>query len=134
LAIRKFAEAIASGRPITLFGDGSSSRDYTYVDDIVTGIQAAMTYRQTPFEIVNLGNSHAISLMDLVRELESAVERNAVVEWLPAQQGDVEATCADLTKAQRLLAYQPTTSLSAGLRKTVDWLHSRDAKVLENAR
>lgn len=122
LAIRKFAHAILQDRPISLFGEGSSSRDYTYVGDIVDGIVAAIDYRQSAFEIVNLGNHSNVSLKELVAEIESALGKRAQIQWLPPQPGDVEKTCADISKAKQLLHYTPQTKLASGLIAFADWL------------
>jgi UDP-glucuronate 4-epimerase len=127
LAIRKFAESMLAGRPISLFGDGSTSRDYTYVGDIVDGIVAAMRYDQSMFEVFNLGNHSDVSLIDLVRAIEVAVGCQAKLTWLPPQLGDVDRTCADITKARQLLNYEPKHSLAAGLQQFAQWLRHRAA-------
>jgi UDP-glucuronate 4-epimerase len=128
LAINKFAGLILNGRPIPLYGDGSTRRDYTYVDDIVAGVRAAMTYEQTPFEIVNLGNDRTVSLMEMVRALEEVLDRKASIEWLPEQPGDVPQTWASTEKARRLFGYRPKTSFVDGLRHFVDWMSSLSTK------
>ena len=128
LAINKFAGLILNGRPIPLYGDGSTRRDYTYVDDIVAGVRGAMTYEQTPFEVVNLGNDRAVSLTELVRALEEVLDRKASIEWLPEQPGDVPQTWASTEKAQRLFGYRPKMSLVEGLRHFVAWMPSVSAK------
>lgn len=127
LAIRKFAESMLAGRPISLFGDGSTSRDYTYVGDIVDGIVAAMRYDQSMFEVFNLGNHSDVSLIDLVRAIEAALGCQAKLTWLPPQLGDVDRTCADITKARQLLNYEPKLSLAAGLQQFAQWLKHRAA-------
>lgn len=118
-----FTEAILQGKPIKKFGDGSTSRDYTYIDDIIVGIMAAI---QQPFdfEIINLGNHQAVSLNEFITTLEKVTEKKALIEQQSAQAGDVQHTLADINKAQRLLRYQPTTSLETGLRKFVDWYYA----------
>ncbi len=121
LAIHKFAALIEAGKPIPLFGDGSSSRDYTFVDDIVAGILAAIE-REAKFEVFNLGNCRPVKLVELVRELERALGRKAEVAWLPPQPGDVPITWADIGKAQRLLGYEPRVSLGEGMNRFVSWL------------
>ena len=128
LAINKFAGLILNGRPIPLYGDGSTRRDYTYVDDIVTGVRGALTYQQTPFEVVNLGNDRTVSLMEMVRALEEVLDRKASIERLPEQPGDVPQTWASTEKARRLFGYRPKTSLVEGLRHFVDWMSSVSAK------
>lgn len=128
LAINKFAGLILNGRPIPLYGDGSTRRDYTYVDDIVAGIRGAMAYEQTPFEVVNLGNDRAVSLTELVRALEEVLDRKASIEWLPEQPGDVPQTWANTDKARRLLGYRSKTSLLDGLRRFLEWMPSVSTK------
>ncbi|HUP04563.1 MAG TPA: NAD-dependent epimerase/dehydratase family protein [Bryobacteraceae bacterium] len=124
LAIRKFAEAILAGRPLPMFGDGSSSRDYTYVDDIVAGFRAAMDYRATNYEVINLGNSDPISLRDMIRVIEEALNRKATLDLQPPQPGDVPATFADIRKAGDLLGYRPATSFTEGVSRFVSWLRT----------
>jgi UDP-glucuronate 4-epimerase len=121
LAIHKFAALIEAGKPIPLFGDGSSSRDYTFVEDTVAGILAALKY-ESAFEVFNLGNCRPVKLLELVQELERAMGKRAAIEWLPAQPGDVPITWADIGKAQRLLDYRPKVSLPAGIERFVRWL------------
>ena len=128
LAIHKFARLILDGRPIPLYGDGSTRRDYTYVDDIVAGIRGAMRYEQTPFEVVNLGNDHTVSLAEMVRALEQVLGRRAVVERLPEQPGDVPQTWANIEKARRLFGYRPKTSLLEGVQRFAEWLTSVTAR------
>jgi UDP-glucuronate 4-epimerase len=126
LAIRKFATLIESGRPIPVFGDGTMGRDYTYADDIVAGVLAAMEYQfpagETPFDVFNLGNSHPVSLNELIEALERVTGRTAIREQKPLQPGDVPMTWASNDKAARMLGYRPTTSLEQGLRRFVHWL------------
>ena len=120
LAIRKFAERIAAGLPIPVFGDGSSGRDYTFVEDTVEGIAAALDY-DCGYDIINLGNSRPVTLLEMIGALEEAIGRKAEIEWLPDQSGDVPITCADIGKATRLLGYSPKTPFPAGIRKFLDW-------------
>lgn len=124
LAIHKFARLMMEGRPLPLFGDGSTRRDYTFVGDIVDGIEAAMQYRETDFEVINLGNNQTVSLMELIRGLENALNREARIEWLPEQPGDVPRTWADVSKARKLLGYTPDCSLREGLRLFADWMNA----------
>jgi UDP-glucuronate 4-epimerase len=131
LAIHKFTGLIEAGRPIPIFGDGSTGRDYTHVHDIVAGILAAMDYNarddsQVPFEIFNLGNSHPVKLCQLVELLEQATGKKAIVEQKPVQSGDVPLTWAEISKAGRLLGYQPRTLLTDGLQQFVAWYRSVD--------
>ena len=122
LAMHKFGSLILEGRPIPLYGNGSTRRDYTYVGDIVSGIRGAMAYDGSPFEIFNLGNDHTVSLTQMVRALEQVLNRRAVVEWLPDQPGDVPQTWANTEKARRLLGYRPETSLLEGLKRFAEWM------------
>ena len=128
---------IHAGEPIDQFGDGTTRRDYTYIDDIIQGVMAALTYEGPLFDIFNLGESDTIQLKDLIAAIEKALGRKAKINQLPEQPGDVPMTCADISKARKLLGYNPTTPLSVGLPKFVDWflknagLPSADAESLE---
>ena len=124
MAIHKFTRLIYEDKPIPFYGDGSTARDYTYIDDIIQGVVAAIN-RPFPFEVFNLGESSAITLKELVREIEVATGRKARLENLPTQPGDVEITFADVSKAARMLDYRPTTPIAKGLRKFVDWFEAR---------
>ncbi len=120
MAIHKFARLIRDGEELPLFGDGGSRRDYTYIDDIVSGVMAAM--RVNPrYEIINLGESRTTSLTSLVSLLEIALGKKAKCRFLPEQPGDVPVTYADISKATRLLGYQPSTPIEEGIRKFVSW-------------
>jgi len=124
LAIHKFARLMLEGRPIPFYGDGTSRRDYTYIDDVVAGVRAAMDYDATPYEVVNLGNNRTVSLSEMVEVLENVLGVKAKFEHLPEQPGDVPQTWADITKAETLLGYRPGTSFEEGLRRFADWLRS----------
>jgi UDP-glucuronate 4-epimerase len=131
LAIHKFVARIEAGKPIPIFGDGETGRDYTYVDDIVAGVLGALDYdfsstTGVPYEICNLGNSHPVKLSRLVQMLENATGKKAIVQRERLQQGDVPLTWADISKARRLLGYSPQTSMEEGLRKFVVWYRSTD--------
>lgn len=115
-----FTEALLRGQPIKKFGDGSSSRDYTYIADIVAGIISALEH-PFDFEIINLGNNQAVSLHTFITTLESITGQTANITSLPTQPGEVRHTLADITKAQRLLNYHPHTSLAEGIHRFVDW-------------
>ncbi len=121
LAVHKFAKLITEGRPIQVFGDGTTRRDYTYVDDIIAGVRAAMDYDATPFEIFNLGESQTVELNELISLLEDALGRNAVVDRQPLQPGDVPITFADITKAREMLGYDPQTKIADGIPKFTEW-------------
>ena len=121
LAIHRFTKAILNDVPITMFGDGFTSRDYTYVDDIVQGVLSAIKYDQSSFEIINLGNNYAVSLKDVIAAIEKVTGKKAVINEQPEQPGDVPRTFADISKAKRLLNYQPKTALTEGLKNFYDW-------------
>lgn len=125
LAIHKFTKAIHEGKSIPQFGDGSTRRDYTYVDDIVQGVAGALTYEGPTFDIFNLGENQTTTLSELIIEIENALGKKAVIERLPEQQGDMPLTAADITKARRLLGYNPQTPIRSGIPKFVDWYLSR---------
>lgn len=123
LAIQKFARLIERGRPIPMYGDGSSSRDYTYVDDVVAGVLGALNrVGEAGYRIYNVGGSSPVTLRELVAGLESALGKQAILDRRPAQPGDVERTFADVSRARRELCYEPTTSLKEGLNRFVRWL------------
>ncbi|HLH42982.1 MAG TPA: SDR family NAD(P)-dependent oxidoreductase [Bryobacteraceae bacterium] len=126
LAIRKFTEMILRGEPIPVYGDGSSSRDYTFIRDIVNGVMAAAQYGCS-YEIFNLGNSSPVTLSALIAAIEAATGKTAVIRRLPDQPGDVPITCADVDKARRLLGYAPATPIGEGIREFVDWYLYRAA-------
>ena len=125
LAIHKFAKLMAAGSPLPFFGDGSTRRDYTYIDDILAGIRAAITYRASAYEVINLGNNHTVSLQEMVTTLETTLEMRAVLDRQPEQPGDVPQTWADISKAGRLLGYQPSTSFSDGIARFATWFRSQ---------
>ncbi|HXC33804.1 MAG TPA: GDP-mannose 4,6-dehydratase [Verrucomicrobiae bacterium] len=131
LAIHKFVARIEAGKPLPIFGDGESGRDYTYVDDIVAGVLAALDYNFSstdgpPFEICNLGNSHPLKLSELVYMLERTTGKKAIIQREGPQQGDVPLTWADVSRAGKLLGYRPQTSLEEGLKKFVAWYRAAD--------
>jgi len=121
LAIHKFTKSIVQGQPIQMYGDGNSSRDYTYVDDIVNGIIAAAHYNQSSFEIFNLGNNYSISLNKLIETIEEVAGEKARVLRFSDQPGDVPKTAADISKAGRLLGYAPKMDLKYGIEKFYQW-------------
>jgi len=127
MAIHQFTRGIVDGTPIPVFGDGSSRRDYTYVDDICDGVLAAMT-RQSGYELYNLGGSATISLLELVALLGELLGREPKLQRLPDQPGDVKVTFADIGKAQRELGYRCTTPVALGLRKFCDWYRQQRAE------
>ncbi|MCD6661039.1 MAG: GDP-mannose 4,6-dehydratase [Lentimicrobium sp.] len=116
MAIQQFGRKITEGTPITLFGDGTTRRDYTFIEDIVAGIMASAE-KLKGYEILNLGNSDTISLIDLVRGIEETLNKKAIIEWKPMQPGDVEITFADISKAKKLLGYSPDYPVKKGLKR-----------------
>ena len=121
LAIHKFADLIRNGKPIQMFGDGTTRRDYTYVDDIIQGVRASMEYDASQFEVFNLGESETVELHALISLLEESVGKKAVIDRQPMQPGDVPVTYADISKARRLLGYAPSTRIQEGIPKFVEW-------------
>lgn len=120
LAIRKFAELIRAGKPIPVYGDGSTARDYTYISDILQGVMAC-TAGEFGYEIFNLGESQTVTLSRLIELLEAALGKKAVINRQPMQPGDVPLTCADITKARAKLAYDPKIKIEQGIPLFVDW-------------
>jgi UDP-glucuronate 4-epimerase len=127
LAIHKFARLIAGQKPVPIYGDGTSERDFTYIDDILNGVLAAIKYEATPFEVINLGEAQTITVKGMIELLEQALGQKAVIEYQPPQPGDVPRTHADVSKARELLGYQPTTPLEIGIRRFTEWF-KRGAK------
>lgn len=121
LAIHKFFRSIVEGQPIPVYGDGSTSRDYTFVDDIVQGIMGAVAYTSSPFEIINLGNHNTVTLDKLIHTIEDICGKRAIINRMPEQPGDVPRTFADISKAVRLLGYHPSTGLREGLESFYRW-------------
>ncbi len=120
LAIHKFAKLISAGKPIPVFGDGSTARDYTYVTDTVDGILAC-TERSFGFEVFNLGESQTVTLAQLIDELENALGKKAVIDRQPPQPGDVPITFANIDKARAKLGYAPMIKIAQGIPLFVDW-------------
>ena len=126
LAIHSFTRAILEGRPIAQFGDGSTRRDYTYIDDILGGIVASLSCEGSLCDVFNLGESQTTTLTELIALIEKAVGKKAIIERKPEQPGDVPVTFADITKARSLLGYDPQTKIAEGIPKFVEWfLRSR---------
>lgn len=121
LAIHKFASLISDGQPIPVFGDGTTRRDYTYIDDIIAGVRTAIDYDQSDFEVINLGESRTVELRELISLLESTLSRRAEIDRQPPQPGDVPQTFADITKARKLLDYVPRTQIEEGIQRFVKW-------------
>ena len=129
LAIHQFTRKILANEPIDQFGDGTTRRDYTYIDDIIQGTMSALKYGGPLFDIFNLGESETIQLKDLIAAIETALGKKAKINRLPEQPGDMPLTCADISKAKKLLDYKPSTKFEDGLPRFVQWfLRSRSAK------
>jgi UDP-glucuronate 4-epimerase len=129
LAIHQFTRRIHAGKPIDQFGDGTTRRDYTYIDDIIQGTMAALKYDGPMFDIFNLGENETIQLRDLIAGIENALGEKAKINRLPEQPGDMPVTYADISKARKLLGYNPSTRLSDGLPRFIEWfLQSSRAK------
>jgi len=124
MAIHKFTDLLWNGRPVPMYGDGSSRRDYTYVDDIVDGLVATLDLAPG-FEILNLGGADTTSLKDLVHWIAEELAVEPRIDYLPAQPGDVPITYADVSKAARLLGYAPKVPIREGLRRFVAWYRER---------
>ena len=121
LAIHQFTRKIQAGKPIDQFGDGTTRRDYTYIDDIIQGTMAALKYDGPMFDIFNLGENETIQLRDLIAGIENALGEKAKINRLPEQPGDMPVTYADISKARELLGYNPSTRLSDGLPRFIEW-------------
>jgi len=129
LAIHKFARLISEGKPIPVFGDGSTRRDYTYVDDITAGVRAAIDYDQSGYEVINLGESRTVELRELISLIERELGARAEIDRQPQQPGDVPQTFADISKAKRLLNYDPQTQIEAGLKRFIEWFNASRANL-----
>lgn len=129
LAIHKFARLMSVGAEIPVFGDGTTERDYTYVDDIVQGIEAALDWTGRAstgsFETINLGESETTSLSRLIEMLSSALQITPQLRRMPEQPGDVKRTCADVAKAREVLGYDPRISMEEGIRRFVEWFRAQ---------
>lgn len=121
LAIRKFIELIEQDKPIPVYGDGTTMRDYTYIDDIVDGIIKAIHYSQTQYEIINLGGGSPVTLNEMIETIEKILGKKALINRLPMQLGDVNKTVSDITKAKKLLGYCPKTTFEEGIKKFIKW-------------
>ena len=128
LSIHRFTDRIYHGKPIEVYGDGSARRDFTYVDDTVQGILNAVDYKDSPFEIINLGESQTVTLTEVIASIEQALGRKAEINYLPVVPGDMPVTYADIRKARQLLGYTPTTSIHEGIPRFIDWYLARTKK------
>src|SRR6478672_273455 len=121
LAIHQFTRKIHTGQPIDQFGDGTTRRDYTYIDDVLQGTMAALDYEGPLYDVFNLGESQTIQLKELIVAIENRLGKKAKINQLSEQPGDMPLTCADISKARKLLGYKPTTRLREGLPRFIDW-------------
>lgn len=124
LAINKFTRLIMEDKPIPVFGDGTTSRDYTYVKDIIDGITKSLKYveeNENVYEILNLGESEPVTLNEMIETIEQALGKKAIINRMPMQPGDVNRTYADITKAKNLIGYNPQTSFKQGIENFVNW-------------
>jgi nucleoside-diphosphate-sugar epimerase len=124
MSLFRFVQWIAKGRPVTVYGDGKQSRDFTYVDDIARGTIAAL--KSVGYEVVNLGSDRPAVLMDTIRLVAQKLEEKAKIDYKPAHAADVPATWADISKARSLLMWQPETSLDQGIQQLVDWYQQNE--------
>ena len=122
LAINHFTDLMLKDKPLSVYGDGNTLRDYTYVDDIVAGICSAIEYDKTDYEIINLGGGNPITVNQVISTLEKVLGKSAKIDYLPFQKGDVIKTVSDITKAKNLLGYNPETNFEEGIRKFVEWV------------
>jgi UDP-glucuronate 4-epimerase len=125
LAIHKFARLMLAGKSIPVYGDGSSERDFTYWDEIVSGIRASMAYEGSDYEVFNLGNNRTIGLLETIRKLEDVLGTTAKIEWQDWQPGEMRRTWANIDKIERLLGYKVKTDFDTGLRRFAAWLEQR---------
>ena len=125
MAIHKFTRLIYEGKSIPVYGDGTSRRDYTYIDDIISGITASVN-AELGYEIINLGESKTIKLTELISLIEENLQKKAIIEWLPDQPGDVPVTFADISKARKLLGYAPCIDIKEGAGRFVEWFLKRE--------
>jgi UDP-glucuronate 4-epimerase len=129
LAIHKFTKLIDEGSEIPFFGDGSTKRDYTFIDDIIQGVVASIHYvneHEKCYEIINLGESTPIDLKSMVQTIETALGKKAILKMLPMQDGDVNITYADISKAKKLLNYKPSTEFKDGINAFVEWYRGKN--------
>ncbi len=127
MAIHKFTRLIDLNEKIPMYGDGSSRRDYTYIDDIVDGIWRVLQYHKG-YDVYNLGESQTTSLKELIQFIEGALKKKAIIEPLPLQPGDVSITYADITKAEQTLRYRPNVKMEEGINRFVEWYQAEKLK------
>ena len=124
LSIHKFTRLIANGKPIEVYGDGTARRDFTFIDDTIQGVVNAIDFEGSPFEIFNLGENETVEMNQVIRLIEKALGKSALIEYCPPVPGDMSQTYADISKATRLLNYRPTTLIEDGIPRFVDWFKS----------
>ena len=128
LAINKFTRLIMEGKPIPVYGDGTTSRDYTYIQDIIDGIMKSFKYieeNKNVYEILNLGESEPITLTQMINTIEKVLDKKAIINKLPMQPGDVDRTYADISKAKNMIGYEPRTTFEKGVEKFINWYKNR---------
>ena len=125
LAINKFARLIEAGEAIPVFGNGSTRRDYTFIDDIIEGIIGSLHYQKSNYELINLGNDQTVTLSQMIEIIEGVVGKKAIIDRRPEQPGDVPQTWADVSKAKKSLGYEPTTSFKDGVEQFIKWRNNR---------
>lgn len=121
LAISKFTNLIKNNKPTPMYGDGTTIRDYTFIEDIIQGIKSAITYNKTLYEIINLGGGEPITLKRMIETIEKVLNKKAIIQQLPMQAGDVDKTVCDWSKAHKLLGYKPSTTFEEGIKKFIEW-------------
>lgn len=129
MAIHKFIRLISQGKKIDIFGNGSSRRDYTYISDIIDGMMQVLDKRRLGFEVFNLGSSKMIELRRLISLIEDLLGKKARMRYLPEQPGDLPVTHADVSKARKMLGYNPKIKIEEGIAKTLDWFKGRGNKI-----
>ena len=134
LAIHKFCKLISEDKPIQMFGDGTTRRDYTYIDDIIQGVRTSIDYDGSMHEVFNLGESQTVELTKLIKLLEENLGKKAIIDHQPMQPGDVPLTFADIAKATKLLGYDPKTKIEEGIKKFVAWFEEERRSELAPAK
>ena len=129
LAIAKFTKKILQGEAIDRYGDGSTARDYTFVEDIISGVLSTIDYSAKDFDIFNLGGSATTTQAELIAMLEKTIGKEAIINQMPDQPGDVPRTFADVSKAEKTLGYHPNTPIAEGLKKYVEWFRAKHPKL-----
>lgn len=127
MAIHKFTRLIHEGKAVPVYGDGTSRRDYTYIEDIIDGIMASL-HAEIAYEIINLGESQTVGLREMISLIEEGLHQKASIEWLPVQPGDVPVTYADIGKAREILGYHPRTDIKQGIKRFVEWFIEQEKR------